>query len=554
MLKITTEQLPDRLVLSVEGRLAGAAVTTLAHCWRELRATSPGQRFSVNLCCVSFIDAAGKALLKEIYGQGGELLAEGCLNQSIVEEISGKRRGNGACGKRRGRCGAGLIIFGFLLLGVAPAGAFAQTAEPPAAPSPSQNAALRLTLEQAVALALKQNTTGRIAVLAAEQAAQEKDIARAALLPRAQLEVSDAARRFNLQTGFGQRVPGIPQHAGPFQIFNAGTSFSAPVLDLTLWRRYQAARNGAEAGRESTQGVREQVILLVVSQYIGTLRSVASVKASDSRVALAQALYDQAADLQAAGVGTSLDALRANVELQNEKQRLILAQAERSVSLYALSRLLNLDPRQEIELDDALSFFDTPQPDPQAGIEQALAARPEWKAMKAQLSAVRNLRRAAVEARLPSLRFEGYWAYSGVSSSTGIPVYSYQASVTMPLFAGGRIHAEAVRATLEAEKIEQRQADLRNQIALEVKTALIGLNAARGEVEVADLGVKLATEEVQQARDRFQAGVAGNIEVISAQDALARSSDNQIAALYRFNQARADYARAVGQMEKIYGK
>jgi len=52
-------------------------------------------------------------------------------------------------------------------------------------------------------------------------------------------------------------------------------------------------------------------------------------------------------------------------------------------------------------------------------------------------------------------------------------------------------------------------------------------------VNVANLGVDLAKQEVVQARDRFQAGVANNIEVITAQDELARASDNQIAALYR---------------------
>jgi outer membrane protein TolC len=111
-----------------------------------------------------------------------------------------------------------------------------------------------------------------------------------------------------------------------------------------------------------------------------------------------------------------------------------------------------------------------------------------------------------------------------------------------------------VKADLELQKIDQQKADLRNQIALDVKTALLNLQSARSEVQVANLGVQLAKEEVDQARDRFKAGVANNIEVISAQDSLSRANDNQIAALYRFNQARADFARAVGQMEKTYAK
>jgi outer membrane protein TolC len=73
-------------------------------------------------------------------------------------------------------------------------------------------------------------------------------------------------------------------------------------------------------------------------------------------------------------------------------------------------------------------------------------------------------------------------------------------------------------------------------------------------VEVANLGVDLARREVGQARERFQEGVANNIEVTTAQDALARASDNQIEALYRYNQARADLARATGQIEDSYAK
>ncbi|MGH9592528.1 MAG: TolC family protein, partial [Bryobacteraceae bacterium] len=60
--------------------------------------------------------------------------------------------------------------------------------------------------------------------------------------------------------------------------------------------------------------------------------------------------------------------------------------------------------------------------------------------------------------------------------------------------------------------------------------------------------------EVTQARDRFSAGVVNNIEVIQAQDALSRANDNQIAALYQYNQSRADLAHAIGQMESIYTK
>src|SRR5207244_5807434 len=232
-----------------------------------------------------------------------------------------------------------------------------------------------------------------------------------------------------------------------------GPRFGALVFDLTLWRRYQAAQNTVKASKANSLSTREQVILLVVSQYSGTLRAVANVQASESRVSLAQALYDQAADLQKEGVGTGIDTLRANVELQNEKQRLIEAETDRQTSLFALIRLLNLDPRQAIELGDSLSFFDTPQPEVQPSIELALAERQEWKALESEIKAAEYQKKASQDSRVPSLRFDGDFTYLGTSGNTTLPTYTYQASVNMPLFTGGRIHAEIVRADLEIKKL-----------------------------------------------------------------------------------------------------
>jgi outer membrane protein len=566
MLRITTEKKRGKLVLTVEGRLAGPWVSTLEQSWRDARAGSPTEKVSVNLCGVSFIDPAGKILLKEIHHQGGQLSAEGCLNQAIIREISrqgSRHKGDGADEQENGPKGSPIvfytILFGLLLtptLGRAQSSR-QQTNLPPNAPS----GVLRLTLEQAVNLALKQNTTSQIAEITAAESVQDKNASRAALLPQANLTVGEQWQRLALAAEFGGGgLPGLPPgvvfpgHIGPFSLFSAGVSFNGQIFDLTLFRRYQASRSAANASKLDSQSTREQVILLVVSQYIGTLRATADVQASQSRVELAQALYDQAADLQKEGVGTGIDTLRANVELQNEKQRLIEAEAQKETSVFGLSRILNLDPRQQVELADSLSFFETPQPELEASIEEGLSTRPEWKALEQQIKAAEYQKKASSESRLPSAHYSGNWTQLGVEPAGVIPTYTYAGSITMPLFTGGRIHAEIARAGLEIQRVEQQQADLRNSIALDVKTSLINLGSARNEVQVANLGVQLSKEEVDQARDRFKAGVANNIEVIQAQDSLARANDNQIAALYRFNQARADLARAIGQMEKVYAK
>lgn len=551
MLRVTTDKKKSKTVLGVEGRLAGQNVATLEQCWRELRSASPQEKFYVNLCGVSFIDSAGKMLLKTMYREGGQLIADGCLNQAIVKEIVGEEkngiRSHGSPDKKTP------IIFYLLLFGLLLNASGLRAQQAPVA-GQAAGEPLKLTLDRAVGLALKQNPTAQIAVLQAAQAVQDKNIARAALLPQADLQTYDAVRRSNIEAQLGIEFPGVPQHIGPINIFNAGPTFGMPVFDLNLWNRYRSARAGANASKESSLSTREQVILLVVSQYIGTLRAMATVEAAQSRVELAQALYDQAADLQKEGVGTGIDTLRANVELQNENQALLVAQADRDASLFGLSKLLNLDPHQEIQLADSLSFFDTPQPDVNSSIDEALASRPEWRVLEQQTKAAEFDKKASQDLRLPTLRVDGSWAYQGTRLNNGIPVYNYQATLDVPLLTGGRTHAEIARSDLQLKVLDEQKADLRNQIALDVKTALLNLKSARNQVEVANLGIQLSREEVEQARDRFRAGVANNIEVIQAQDALARANDNQIAALYRFNQARADYAKSVGQMEKIYSK
>jgi outer membrane protein TolC len=542
MLRITIKQEEGTTDFELEGKLAGPWVTELERCWRTT-ATPGVSSIRVHLRAVSFIDAAGKELLAKMYRDGAELAAVGCMTKAIVAEITARQRGS-ASSLGFGSPGKKTLAIVFLIASLVFGQALRAEEKPP----------VRLTLQEAVRLALKQNPQVQIATLSAAQSGQDEVSARSALLPQANLEVSDAVRRGNIETSIGRRIPGFSQHVGPLQVFQAGPQFGMPVIDLTLWRRWQASRQEVRASQADRQSVREQIVLLVVSQYLSSLRAAADVRAAQSRVELAQALYDQAADLQKSGVGTGIDTLRANVELQNEKQRLILAETARKTSIYGLVRLLNLDPRQTMELSDELSFFETPEFHREESLERAYAVRPEMLALRARERATYDQKRAASESRLPALRFAGGWAYQGISAPSAIPSYQYQVTADMPLFTSGRIHAEITRADLELQKIGQQREDLRNQIALEVKTAMLDLDSARNEVNVANVGVKLAEEEVSQARDRFQAGVANNIEVISAQDALARANDNQIAALFRYNQARADLARAIGQMESLYTK
>jgi len=413
---------------------------------------------------------------------------------------------------------------------------------------------IQLTLRDAVATALRQNPQVILSNLGVARSEQEKLIARSGLLPQVAGTAGESVHRLNLETSIGFGFPGFAQHVGPFWVSQAGLGVDAPVFDLTLWRRYRGSQYGIDSSKAAQTTAREESVLLVVSQYLGAQRAAADVKAAQSRIELAQALYDQAADLQKNGVGTGIDTLRANVQLQNEKQRLIQSQTRLDTTLFGLSRLLNIDPHRKIELADQVNFFETPAVSPEQTLDRAYSDRPELKQLASEQRRAELEQKSAGEQRLPRVSLNGSWLEQGLAPTSAIPVYVYSANVDFPIFTGGRIQAQRAEADIALRALHQRETELKNQIAQEVKTALAQLEAASNEVKVANMGLDLARQEVDQARDRFQAGVANNIEVITAQDELARASDNQIGALYRYNQARADLAHAVGQMEAVYAR
>lgn len=390
-----------------------------------------------------------------------------------------------------------------------------------------------------------------IAQLLVSESDRNSQIARSALLPQAKVAAAGSINQYNVQSI--ERAP-KPAELGPFQVIEAGPVFSQTLLNFQKIRAYQIGREGTHQARADEQTTREIVVNAVVDQYLLILRALATRDAANARVVLAQRLYDQATELQKTGIGLNIDTVRANVELQNERQNLIDAETLTHTTKYGLAALLDLPRDQDLEVADHLDFYDVPALDRQASLDRALTSRPEIRSLNSQQRIAKLTTDAAGEQRLPALDFSGFWFYQGSRFNNGIPAYTYAVSLEFPIFTGGRIHAEEARAKLEEQRVAEIRRQLEAQIVDEVKSALDELTAARNSVDVANLGLQLAQEEVAQAQRRFAAGVTTNVEVITAQDALARASDNQIGALYQFKLSRASLARATGEIEAMYTK
>jgi outer membrane protein len=437
------------------------------------------------------------------------------------------------------------VLLLLILLGSFPGNSFAQQ------PSAASAGALQLTLKEAVRLALKQNPQRIIAQLLVSESDRNSQIARSALLPQARVEAHASLNQYN-----NVSIEKSPTRAalGPYQFIEAGPSFSQTLLNLPQIRGYQIGREGTREARADEQTTRETVVNAVVDQYLLVLRALATREAANARVALAQRLYEQAGELEKTGIGLNIDTVRANVELQNERQNLIDAETLTHTTKYGLAELLDLPRDQDLEVTDRLDFYDLPVLEKEALLDEALASRPEIRSLNSQKRIAKLTTDSAGEQRLPQLDFAGFWFYQGEHFDDGLSAYTYEVSLQFPLFTGGRIRAEEARARLEEQHVAEIRRQVEAQIVDEVKSALDQLAAARNSVDVANLGYKLAQEEVAQAERRFQAGVTTNVEVTTAQDALARASDNQIGALYQFNLSRAALARATGGTEAMYTK
>jgi outer membrane protein len=426
--------------------------------------------------------------------------------------------------------------------------------EVPANPTadPSLAGTIQLSMHDAVRLALKQNPRVIAARLDAMESKQDTRVARSAFLPKASLGLEEQMNRLNFATLVGQEQR--PYAVGPYSNVQLGSTFDVPLIAVSAWKNYQAQKQRQVASQSDAEDVRETIVSIVVAQYLSVQRSKATEGAVQSRIDLAESLLTLANHALQQGTGTSTDALRAEVELKVEQQNLVEAQAQTKAFSYGLAQVLGLAADQQIAATEQLNGQDAAEPDERKSLAEAFRLRPDLLSVETLHSASVLDRQSSKAQRLPEFHFDGFWAESGRAPSAGLPIYSYQAEMRIPIFTGGRISAEIARSKLAEQRASRLVDDKRNAVTQEVRTALALLEAARQELQLATQAVDLSTRELKESRDRFAAGVTNNIEVITAQTSLAQATDSQIGAMYRLQQAKADLSRARGRIADDYGR
>ncbi|HXM59570.1 MAG TPA: TolC family protein [Terriglobales bacterium] len=371
------------------------------------------------------------------------------------------------------------------------------------------------------------------------------------LLPHVSATVSQSVEQIDLPAlGFRLNFPGIPTVIGPVGVFQSGVYLTQSVFDYHAIERKRGASYNERAALYNLKNARDLVVLAVGNSYLVALAGSARVDTAQADVETAQALYDKAADQQKAGTIPAIDALRAHVELQSRQQQLIVARNDYAKQKLTLGRVIGLPPGQEFSLTTAAPYEPLTTLPLEQDLQRAYASRPDYLAAAQQVRSSEEFRRAATAEYYPSLGIAGDYGAAGIRPGSSHNVYEVGATLNIPIFAGGRTHADVLEAEATLRQSRQQLENLRGQIDYEVRSARLDLNAAADQVEVARSSVDLANQTLEQARDRFSAGVTDNLEVVQAQDALTSAKETYISALYSHNLAKIELAKAVGFAEE----
>jgi outer membrane protein TolC len=423
---------------------------------------------------------------------------------------------------------------------------------------------LRLSIDDAVSLGLQRNV--RLIYDRAKQKTVRGEQLGVinALLPSLHVSGSTATEEINLAAlGFNPQASGsifsqLGLNPADFptiikvNVTQAQISASQVLFDLPSYELYKGAKRETEVVDLDVLIGRGDLVLAVGSAYLQVLADQTNLANAQAQEQAAKTLFDQASQKRKAGVGTSLDELRGQVEYQQRQQTTIAADNQLAKDILQLNRIMGLPVGQKLELTDTSPFNELAEMDLDRAKETAYRHRKDLLSVQAQILVADREIRAVRYQRLPTVAFNGFYGVLGETTGLYHGVFTAQGSLKFPIFreAGQRGEEDQVNAQLTA--LHQRESDLRVAIDAQIRASMLDVQSANQLVKVAQSNVGLAQQVLSDARERFSAGVDDNLPVVDAQASLTSAEFQLVQALYQFNVAKLNLARNTGVIETRY--
>jgi len=287
------------------------------------------------------------------------------------------------------------------------------------------------------------------------------------------------------------------------------------------------------------------VVLAVAGAYLQVLAANARLDSAQAQLDTAQALFERTTQQLKFGRATNIDVNRSHVEVLLDQQRLVTLQNDLAKQKINLARLTGLPPTAGYELSNFIPFEPAPTLSLEDAIKQALAQRSDLKAAETQVRAAERALAAARAERYPSATASADYGTIGTPSNLR-PTFTVSATLSVPIWNGGRTAADIQQAQAALTQRRAELEDTRSQIESEVRNAYLDIEAAASQVKVAQQNIQLMGETLHQTRQRFEAGVSENVEVVQTQESVAGANLDYIDSVFAHNLAKLSLARALG--------
>jgi len=415
--------------------------------------------------------------------------------------------------------------------------------------------AIQLSLQAAIERGLCYNLGLIDSNQAGASARAQRLRALSALLPQISARGSQVFERLSFKE-LGIKLPPIPGFAGvpaasdPFGYQDARVTVPMPVYNAELRDRYAQHKTAEEASVFSIKDARDVVVYAVGAAYLQVVGSAARVETAQAQLASAEEADRQLADQVKSEVSPEIDSIRAQVEKQTAGQRLVNARNSLEKDKLTLARIIGLPVDQQFALTDGATYVPLPELTTEGASTDAVKSRADLASAEAAMRAAELSVRAEKAQRIPVVGFTADYGAAGVNAGRMNQVYSVAASVSVPIYTGGKIQADIADAQTDLARRRAEYEDLKGRIAYDVRVALLDAKASESGVKVALSNQSLAVRALAQADDRYGSGVTNYLEVIQAREAVASAGENYIESLYSFNIAKVALARAMGLAEK----
>jgi outer membrane protein TolC len=403
-----------------------------------------------------------------------------------------------------------------------------------------------LSLEDAIAIALKNNHGLNQQRLTAESAVQDVKVNWTALRP--QLSATGRAGWSYSNSGGGAAGGGTGGGTSNNGLVeNLALSLTQRIYDFGLTTNLvDLAKARLAIEHYAVASAEQQLVSDVTTAYLNFNLALGQARIRWDELRLAEEALRETQIQFGAGTVPRLDVIRAEAAVQLAHGGVIQAETQFGNAAAQFFSLLGVEDQRYIPLLIPADYLQRGDPPPalDVAVKQALELRPELDLQESALLAGQETRKLA--ANRPVISAFGNWAASAPSSTDTSYNTQWGVQIAWPVYTGGKDKVDRKKADLDIASISEGLLDLQAQVELDATSAWNRLFAARNQADVAQKNLTLSAEGLRAAFIGYQAGVTRYLDLRDAMDENLNAALSYLGALAEVRLASIDLQRATG--------